>query len=112
MTDPNHVCPDCGGRGHIGDDCGRTLASPPRCAKCRQNGQGVCSCTEPSTLPPVTLSDEDARRIKRITRRRELADEEWRQAIREAVEDGATLREVAEVAGISHTAVKFIARGR
>lgn len=32
--------------------------------------------------------------------------------IREAVRDGASLREVGEAVGLSHTAVKFIAHGR
>lgn len=32
--------------------------------------------------------------------------------IRVAIADGATLREVGEIVGLSHTAVKFIAHGR
>lgn len=32
--------------------------------------------------------------------------------VRQAVEEGGSLREVGAVAGISHTAVRFIAHGR
>lgn len=39
-------------------------------------------------------------------------DRQWREAIRDAVAKGGTLREVGALAGISHTAVKFIAHGR
>jgi len=56
--------------------------------------------------------DYHGARIERISKRREKLDAEWREAIRQAVDDGASLREVAKVAGISHTAVKFIAHGR
>lgn len=67
--------------------------------------------TSETTLPLV-LTDEDGDKIERLTKRRQKLDGEWRQAIREAVEKGATLREVAARADISHTAVKFIAHGR
>lgn len=68
--------------------------------------------TPETTLPPVALDAGRAVRIRRITERRAKLDAQWRQELKDAVEAGASLREVAEVAGISHTAVKFIAHGR
>lgn len=65
-----------------------------------------------TTLPPVALDRETADRIRRISERRAKLDEQWRQEIRDAIAAGASLREVAEVAGVTHTAVKFIAHGR
>lgn len=64
------------------------------------------------TTLPVVLSDADRRRLERLTRRKAKADAEWRDAIREIVDRGASLREVGDAADISHTAVKFIAHGR
>lgn len=72
---------------------------------------GVGRVTE-TTLPPVSLDADRAERIRRITGRRAKLDAQWRQELRDAIEAGASLREVAEVAGISHTAVKFIVHGR
>lgn len=66
----------------------------------------------PETTLPVVLSDDDRRRLERLTKRKAKADAEWREAVREAVEGGASLREVGDAAGISHTAAKIIARGR
>lgn len=65
-----------------------------------------------TTLPPVALDPDRADRIRRISDRRQKLDAQWREEITAAVEAGASLRDVAEVAGISHTAVKFIAHGR
>ena len=59
-----------------------------------------------------TMDAEQADRIRRISERRAKLDDQWRAEIIAAVAAGASLREVAEVAGISHTAVKFIAHGR
>ena len=66
--------------------------------------------TTTATVP--TMDAEQADRIRRIAERRAKLDDQWRSEIRDAVAGGASLREVAEVAGISHTAVKFIAHGR
>lgn len=66
--------------------------------------------TAATTFPSV--DPEQAERIRRISERRAKLDAQWRDEIRQAVADGASLREVAEVAGISHTAVGFIAHGR
>lgn len=64
----------------------------------------------PATVP--TMDAEQADRIRRISERRAKLDDQWRAEIAAAVAAGASLREVAEVAGVSHTAVKFIAHGR
>ena len=66
--------------------------------------------TAAATVP--TMDAEQADRIRRIGERRAKLDDQWRAEIIAAVAAGASLREVAEVAGISHTAVKFIAHGR
>ncbi len=66
--------------------------------------------SDTATVP--TMDAETAERIRRIAERRAKLDDQWRTEIRSAVAAGASLREVAEVAGISHTAVKFIAHGR
>lgn len=66
--------------------------------------------TAAATVP--TMDAEQADRIRRISERRAKLDDQWRAEIIAAVAAGASLREVAEVAGISHTAVKFIAHGR
>ena len=66
--------------------------------------------TTTATVP--TMDAEQADRIRRISERRAKLDDQWRAEIIAAVAAGASLREVAEVAGISHTAVKFIAHGR
>lgn len=58
------------------------------------------------------MDDETAERIKRISERRAKLDEQWRAEIKAAVAAGASLRDVAAAAGITHTAVKFIAHGR
>ena len=66
--------------------------------------------TAAATVP--TMDAEQADRIRRISERRAKLDDQWRAEIIAAVAASASLREVAEVAGISHTAVKFIAHGR
>lgn len=66
--------------------------------------------TAATTFTP--MDPEQADRLRRITERRAKLDEQWRTEIRSAIAGGASLREVAELASISHTAVKFIAHGR
>lgn len=66
--------------------------------------------TTSTTFP--AMDPEQADRIRRISERRTKLDEQWRTEIRDTIASGASLRDVAEVAGISHTAVKFIAHGR
>jgi DNA-binding NarL/FixJ family response regulator len=48
--------------------------------------------------------------VRERTRTRERADEAWRTAIIEAFLDGATTREIAERAGLSHEGVRLIIR--
>jgi len=68
---------------------------------------------EPRSEAGIVSGDAKAiDRIKRLSDRRTKLDEQWRDEIRSAVAAGASLREVAEAAGISHTAVGFIAHGR
>ena len=52
----------------------------------------------------------DLARVKRATKRRADADREWREAIRQAVRDGASLRAVADAAGVTHPRVLQISR--
>jgi hypothetical protein len=66
--------------------------------------------TAPTTVEPMDA--EQADRLARITARRAALDEQWRAEIKAAVAAGASLRDVAAAAGITHTAVKFIAHGR
>jgi transposase-like protein len=49
-------------------------------------------------------------RVRRATARRSRTETEWREAIRQAVADGHTLRAVAEAAGVSHVRVLQITR--
>jgi hypothetical protein len=58
------------------------------------------------------MDPDKAALLERLTARRESMDAQWRAAIREAVAGGASLREVAALAGITHTAVSNIANGR
>jgi len=44
-------------------------------------------------------------KVRRATARRSRVSTEWKQAIREAVEAGASLRAVGEAAGVSHVRV-------
>jgi hypothetical protein len=60
----------------------------------------------------VTVAADQADLLRRLTARRESMDAQWRDAIRAAIDAGGSLREVAELAGITHTGVKHIAHGR
>lgn len=59
----------------------------------------------PATEPTRKALRTAGRKVAQWTTERD-------RLIRQAVEEGGTLREVGELAGISHTAVKFIAKGR
>ena len=50
------------------------------------------------------VAEHDAERVQLLSERDEM--------IREAVAAGGSLREVGELIGLSHMAVKFIAHGR
>jgi len=49
-------------------------------------------------------------RVRRASTRRERSETEWRESIRDAVRDGASLRAVAKAAGVSHVRVLQITR--
>lgn len=50
--------------------------------------------------------------VKRATTRRAESEEAWRAAIRQARADGASLRQIASAAGVSHVRVLQIVRQR
>lgn len=49
-------------------------------------------------------------RVKRATKRRAAAEEEWRVAIRETHAEGESLRAIAKVAGVSNPRIHQIVR--
>lgn len=65
-----------------------------------------------TTLPSMPIKDETKKALRTAGRKVAEWTEERDRLIREAVGEGGSLREVGELAGISHTAVKFIAHGR
>lgn len=60
-------------------------------------------------MPATT---ETIRALNRVSARATKATKERDELIRQAITEGGTLREVGAAAGLSHQAVKFIARGR
>jgi hypothetical protein len=52
----------------------------------------------------------DLSQVRRATARRKRSEQEWRDTIRAAVADGASLRKVAEAAGVTHVRVLHITR--
>lgn len=65
-----------------------------------------------TTLPPMTMSSDIEKALRTAGRKVTEWTTERDRLIREAVSCGGSLREVGAAAGISHTAVKFIAHGR
>lgn len=65
-----------------------------------------------TTLPPVALDPDLARKLSTAGRKVAEWTAERDRLIREAREAGGSLREIGEAAGVTHTAVKFIAHGR
>lgn len=64
-----------------------------------------------TTLP--SMMDAEIAKTLRLAGRKVTYWTEYRdRLIKQAVADGGSLREVGEAAGLSHTAVKFIAHGR
>ena len=61
-----------------------------------------------ATLPPVPLDARLARRLAKLAGKVETSIAERDEAIAEAVASGASLREIAAVAGMSHVTVKNI----
>lgn len=64
-----------------------------------------------TTLPPM-VTPEMAKALRAAGRKVQEWTVERDRLVKEAVEAGGSLREVGEAAGLSHTAVKFIAHGR
>lgn len=64
------------------------------------------------TTLPVVMTPEMKTLVRNAARRAAAWTAERDHLIRQAVEAGGSLREVGEAAGLSHTAVKFIAHGR
>jgi transposase-like protein len=48
--------------------------------------------------------------LRRLTRKRAAAEQEWRVAIRAAHAEGMSLRAIAECVGVAHTRVLQIVR--
>ncbi len=60
----------------------------------------------------MTLEPDLARKLRTAGQKVAEWTTERDRLIKDAVTAGGSLREVGEAAGISHTAVKFIAKGR
>lgn len=67
--------------------------------------------TAETTLPPM-LTSEMERKLRTAGQKVAEWTAERDRIVKEAVAAGGSLREVGAAAGISHTAVKFIAHGR
>ena len=65
-----------------------------------------------TTLPAVPVSDELRRTLRTAGTKASYWQAERDRLIRQAVSEGGSLREVGDLAGISHTAVMFIVKGR
>lgn len=67
--------------------------------------------TAETTLP--SMMDTETAKTLRLAGRKVTYWTQYRdRLIRQAVAEGGSLREVAAAAGLSHTAVRFIAHGR
>lgn len=64
------------------------------------------------TTLPLMLSPETEKSLRTAGRNVAKWTAERDRLVKLAVAEGGSLREVGEAAGISHTAVKFIAHGR
>lgn len=65
-----------------------------------------------TTLPRVTIEPDLARKLRTAGQKVAEWTAERDRLAREAVAAGGSYREVGEAIGLSHTAVKFIAKGR
>lgn len=80
---------------------------------------GVCTCPigedhivgPETTLPPMVTPDME-KALKNAGRKVAEWTAERDRLVKEAIAAGGSLREVGEAAGMSHTAVRFIAHGR
>jgi len=66
---------------------------------------------ETSTREPNNMTDP-LKTVQQATARRAESDASWRAAIRQAHAEGASLRQIAAAAGVSHVRILQIARGR
>jgi DNA-binding NarL/FixJ family response regulator len=67
--------------------------------------------TTETTLPPMLQPDTE-KALRTAGRKVAEWTTERDRLVKQAVAEGGSLREVGTAAGISHTAVKFIAHGR
>lgn len=65
-----------------------------------------------TTLPTMALDPQLARTLRTAGQKVAEWTAERDRLVKEAVAAGGSLREVGAAAGVSHTAVKFIAHGR
>lgn len=68
--------------------------------------------TTETTLPRMTIDSETVKNLRQAASKVTWWTEHRNQLIVDAVAAGYSLREVGTAAGMSHTAVKFIAHGR
>lgn len=60
----------------------------------------------------MPITDDTRKALRTAGRKVSEWTEERDRLIKAAIKEGGSLREVGEVAGLSHMAVKFIAHGR
>lgn len=90
------ICPECGG---------------PHDGRTGFDHRKVCVLRLETTLPPMLQPDTE-KALKTAGRKVAEWTAERDRLVKQAVKEGGSLREVGAAAGMSHTAVKFIAHGR
>lgn len=73
---------------------------------------GVGQVTAETTLPPMPLDKALRAQLANAGKKVQQWTVSRDMLIQQAIGAGASLREVGEAVGLSHTAVKFIAHGR
>lgn len=68
--------------------------------------------TPETTLTPMPVDTSTEKALRTAARKAREWAEQRDTLICQAVDEGGSLRAVGEMAGLSHTAVKFIAHGR
>ena len=58
------------------------------------------------------MADDELEALRRITRRRQRAEAEWRDEIRRLFEAGRSIEEIAAAAGVRYDVVLAIVRPR
>lgn len=74
--------------------------------------QTISEARPATMLPVVVLNPDLARKLQTAGQKVTEWTAERDRLIKDAVAAGGSLREVGAIAGVSHTAVKFIAHGR